>query len=714
MPRPGADGRVRWHVDTPGFNGEIRVMALAVRGDRFGSSSQAVEVADPIVIQPSFPRFVSPNDEFQIPIDVYNKTGKAGTFTVVVRAEGPVSLADASRKVELAKEGQIRLVYPLRALADAGVAKITVTARGNGQDSRTVEELSVRPAASLSTVVKQGELKPGAIAELDVPGGYIPFGQRLRLNVSGNPMFRYLGVLDRLITYPYGCAEQTASQAFPLLYLKDLGFSTGRFADRANAIDLHVQGAVDRLQKLQLPNGQFSFWPGGRSGGRWLTYYVSHFLIEAQNQGFKVNPVVMTRIRTLLQAGVVEIPWDDIQAMAQEGQETDGEYEGDGEGEYEGEEGGESPPPPPSMSAQLAADLAESRLDRRGQVDQSQLVLDPYLLYLKTLIGQPDRESMTVVASRNPNTMDEVSRALLSLAYSGIGDRSTALKLLTPDFKSRWLYRQQFGDFNSPVRNTAMYLAALAQADPSSARVTQIVDFLAGQMKNGSFGSTQENAWALMSLQRAFGARDASIQVAVTADGQPYKTLEGKDVSVSDMGLSGKKLKLTNGGTTVAYYYLMAEGTRLAKSQKSRSAGLTVTRSYLDTQGRDVNLSNVPQGDLVVVSLRVTAEKEARNVVVVDLLPGGFEIENPRLRSRGELGFDPPGGFNAAYQDIRDDRILLFTDGFMGTRSFSYAVRAVTPGRYTIPNPFAEAMYDPDVNGEGFEEKPLVVADVKP
>lgn len=709
---PDAAGRVRWRVDTPGFNGEVRVMALAVRGDRFGSAARSVEVADPIVLQPSFPRFVAPGDEFRVPVDVFNKTGKAGSFTVTLKAEGPVTVAESTQKVDLAKDGQTRLAFALRAAADAGVAKITVSARGNGVESRTGEELSVRPAASLQTVVKQGALAPGAAVELDVPGGFIPFGQRLRLNVSGNPMFRYLGALDRLIAYPYGCAEQTTSQAFPLLYLKDLGFSTGRFAERANAIDTYVQGAVDRLQKLQLPNGEFSFWPGGRSGGRWLTYYVSHFLIEAQSQGYRVNPVVMTRLRTLLTKGVVEIPWEEIQEMA-EGQSLQVEGEAEGEGEYEGE-GGEELPPPPPLSAQLAADMAESRLDRRGQEDQSQLVLDPYLLYLKALLGQPDRESMTVVASRKPDQLDEVSRALLSLAYSRLGDRATALKLLTPNFKSRWLYRQQFGDFNSPLRNTAMHLAALAEADPASSRVTQIVDFLGGQMKEGHFGSTQENAWALMALGRAFGGASTAVKTELSADGKAPRVLEGKDLSVADTGLSGKKVKLTNTGSATAYYHLMAEGTPLAKPAKPRSAGLVVTRAYRDVQGREVNLSNVAQGELVVVSLTVTAEKEARNVVVVDLLPGGFEIENPRLRSRGDLGFDPPGGFNPAYQDIRDDRILLFTEGFTGERSFSYAVRAVTPGRYTVPSPFAEAMYDPDVNGTGPDEKPLVVADVTP
>jgi uncharacterized protein YfaS (alpha-2-macroglobulin family) len=224
----------------------------------------------------------------------------------------------------LPKDGQTRIAFPLRAAADAGVAKITIVAQGNDKTSRTVEELSVRPAASLQTVMKQGTLQPGASVELDVPGGFIPFGQRLRLNLSANPMFRYLGALDQLIAYPYGCAEQTTSQAFPLLYLKDLGFSTGRFGERANAIDTHVQGAVDRLQKLQLPNGEFSFL-AGRPLGRPLAHLLRvAFPDRGPEPGLPGEPGGDVPCQDACSPkGVVEIPWEEIQEMA-EGQDDPG------------------------------------------------------------------------------------------------------------------------------------------------------------------------------------------------------------------------------------------------------------------------------------------------------------------------------------------------------------------------------------------------------
>ena len=105
------------------------------------------------------------------------------------------------------------------------------------------------------------------------------------------------------------------------------------------------------------------------------------------------------------------------------------------------------------------------------------------------------------------------------------------------------------------------------------------------------------------------------------------------------------------------------------------------------------------QGQLVVVTLNVKCHRDVENLVIVDLLPAGFEIDNPRLQSRGRLGFTPASNFTPAYQDFRDDRVLMFSDAAFSEMSFSYSVRAVTPGDYMVPALLVEAMYDPDIYG---------------
>ncbi len=660
--KPDENGRVRYHFDTKGFNGEVRVMAMAIQGDRFGSTDRAVQVADPIVLIPNYPRFAGPGDQFQIPIELYNKTGKPGTFSVRSSAKGPVKLTGApTQSATLAKEDQKRMMFFAEAAQNAGVAQFQVLAEGNGARSVHDEEISVRPYNTLQTLVQEGELNPGQSKEVRVPGGFIPFGQIIRLTTSNNPIIRYLRSLDYLIRYPYGCAEQTASGIFPMLYFKNLGFATGRFGDRANAVDLYVQEGIRKLEKMQLGTGEFTMWPGGQTADSWLTKYVAHCLIEAKAMGYAVNPTVLNRLYALIRQGSV-------------------------------------------------VHQNVGRLDRSAH--HASTAMDAYLLYLKALIGEPDHESMTVMRTQRLAQLSETDRSLLSLAYSRLGDRQTAAQVLVPDFKSKFLYREQYGSFNSPIRNTAMYLAALVQAEPDSRRVFEIVDYLGQRIKDGHFGSTQENVWVFMSMAQVYKTLDSTAKTELLLNRAPYKALEGKENSVSDNTLSGKTLTIKNTGDLKSFYYLMAEGTPLQKNTKSRSNGLAISRVYYDKSGKPVNLSNVVQGEMLIATLSLKTEKEpVRNVVVVDLLPAGLEIENPRLSSRGQLEFEPHYGLSAAYQDIRDDRILIFSDQISGEQHFSYAVRAVTPGRFTVPNAYAEAMYDPDINAESYEEKPIVIVD---
>jgi uncharacterized protein YfaS (alpha-2-macroglobulin family) len=191
------------------------------------------------------------------------------------------------------------------------------------------------------------------------------------------------------------------------------------------------------------------------------------------------------------------------------------------------------------------------------------------------------------------------------------------------------------------------------------------------------------------------------------------KPLTGETALLSNRELSGQKVVLRDTGDATMYYHVMAEGTRLEAEKGAVSNGLTLSREYRDEEGKEVNLGSVTQGQIVVVTLKLKAAKRLDNVVIVDLLPAGFEVDNPRLSSRGSLGFEPACSLDPAYRDFRDDRVLLFTRAFEGEQTFSYSVRAVTPGRYVVPSLLAEAMYDPDVFGRSGGGETLVVAPLK-
>ena len=90
-----------------------------------------------------------------------------------------------------------------------------------------------------------------------------------------------------------------------------------------------------------------------------------------------------------------------------------------------------------------------------------------------------------------------------------------------------------------------------------------------------------------------------------------------------------------------------------------------------------------------------------QNIALVDRLPAGFEIENPRLgRGPGTNWIDEDALWQPEHMNLRDDRIELFGElPEHASKSIIYAVRAVTAGRFTGPMLTAEAMYDPAVGG---------------
>jgi len=660
-------GQVRFRFPTKGFHGQVRVMAIAVKGDKFGSGATDVRVADPLVLEPSFPRFLAPGDAFDLPLLLSNQTKSPMETRVTWSAKGPIeNTGEKAHALRLPAKGQEQVLFHGKAAEEAGKAVVTVSAvDGKKRSWDSTVELAVRPPNPLTTLVEFGELGAGKGVTLSVPGGFIKEGQKTRLSASASPLLPFLGAMDHLIGYPYGCAEQTTSKAFPLLYLRDLGLVTGRFSDRARAVEFYVQEAVDKLVGLQHENGTFSYWPnqgawdGGNPRDNYLANYCSHFLLEAKRLGYDVPERVLQRVR------------DRLGAIQVNGQNT-------------------------------------GRLDRRQE--NVEVIDATYVLYLRALVGAPDLESMK--ALRDKGRKD----ALLSLAFSQVGDVSSAKLVLPNQQVPSGLVRRLSGDWFSTTKYGAEYLLALASCTPDSVDIPVLSkEFGKDLRSDGSLGSTHDNAWGLMALAKAVSVhpkfQPLSAEWGIV--GGAMKPLTGETAVVSERSLSGRKIALRNTGASPLYYHLMAEGTRLESKKEAVSNGLRVSRVYRDEEGKPINLGAVTQGQLIVVTLNVEALGSLDNVVIVDLLPAGFEVDNPRLSSRGSLGFEPDHSLEPAYRDFRDDRVLLFTGEIAGTETFSYSVRAVTPGTYTVPALLAEAMYDPDIRARSASDGTLVVAPLK-
>jgi hypothetical protein len=164
-----------------------------------------------------------------------------------------------------------------------------------------------------------------------------------------------------------------------------------------------------------------------------------------------------------------------------------------------------------------------------------------------------------------------------------------------------------------------------------------------------------------------------------------------------------------NTGATVLYASFSSAGIPKEPPTEVVSEGLTVTRRIAALDGTPTS-GPYEQGKTYRMEITLKPQSSLENVVVADLLPAGFEVENARLSG---IEGDAVEGSRVLpeHLDIRDDRVI-FAYRSLSSREhvFSYVVRAVTPGTFAHPPVTAECMYDPAIRARNLQGDVVVEA----
>jgi uncharacterized protein YfaS (alpha-2-macroglobulin family) len=125
---------------------------------------------------------------------------------------------------------------------------------------------------------------------------------------------------------------------------------------------------------------------------------------------------------------------------------------------------------------------------------------------------------------------------------------------------------------------------------------------------------------------------------------------------------------------------------------------------YVITDGDSVSAGERVYGEIILRPLA----GELKNIVVALPLAGGLEIENPNLVDVRESVEDTDYNYDyygQVYQtsrtELRDDRLLLFVDYAAREFKWKFVMRAITPGKFTLPPIAAEGMYSPGTRSVG-------------
>lgn len=330
-----------------------------------------------------------------------------------------------------------------------------------------------------------------------------------------------------------------------------------------------------------------------------------------------------------------------------------------------------------------------------------------YALYVLSLSGSKGIEEL--YNKNSENAISRMDNFLLGAALVRGGFASKGIPVVKAALDSKpW----EDSDSSLPwflsnaVMRKAMVLTIAMDMMPEHPALTKLAFELNDCLrKDGkAWGSTRENAWASMGLA-AFAAYYKPGKMTVTRsitgkDGDPVKTYTDKatlDLKASDRNV------IKNVGDSSIFVRHVVLG--IPKEQIHGKENIKVTKKYLDSTGKEVK--SVKHGELVTVKITVTPKSKIANAVLLDLLPGGFEIENEALASRAKRKEEQSEKDLISFmrREYRDDRFLLFGDIEAEKEvTVSYNLRAVTVGNYAIPQTQVEAMYEPDVQGTSAPE----------
>ncbi len=635
-----AEGKATIAFDIPQFNGTARIMAVAWTKEAVGHATKDVIIRDPVVLTAGVPRFMAPGDTALMRLDIANTDGPAGDYALAVDASTELSTGSAplADKVTLATGGRDTVFVPLLAGA---VGDSTVTVRLAHADGTEVEQtlfIPVRPATAPVTTRTVAKLAANG-GKLTVDGqllaSSIVEGSSVSIGVAQTAAFDVPALLMTLDRYPYGCTEQTTSRALPLLYLSELSEGYGLPVDPAVAG--RIQDAIYRVVNNQSSYGAFGLWSPG-SGDLWLDAYVTDFLTRAREKGY-------------------DVPREAMVAAVE------------------------------NLSNSLAYDLD---LQGRG----SEIAYATYVLARnkKASIGDLRYYVDTQIeAFASPMALAHLGASLALYGDVPRSDRAFAAALSLAQGNAEVdFYRSDYG---SRLRDAAAMLALAAESTPQPAIVPALIEHVIAERGKQKWTSTQDEAWMLLAA-RALAKGNAAVRLEI--NGAAHSGLYSATFTGAE--LTAQPVEIVNPGDRALEVSVTAVASPI-QPPPAGGDGYTIERKYYRMDGSEANVTSVTQNERFVVVLTVGQTNDwTSRTVVSDLLPAGFEIDNPRLVSSADLAnFSWLSQQDGAHTEFRTDRFVAGFDqgGSGGNVTLAYVVRAVTPGTYAHPAATVEDMYRP-------------------
>jgi uncharacterized protein YfaS (alpha-2-macroglobulin family) len=753
---PDARGEAEIEVPMPESltTWKIRAWAMA-HGTKVGQGEAEVVTAKDFLIRLQAPRFLVEKDEAVLSAIVHNYHAAAKSARVTLELDGGTAkiLDAAERQVDVPSGGEVRVDWRVRAEAE-GELTVRMKALTVGDGDAMALTFPVRVHGMEKTVSWSGVIRPhgeSANFAFSVPAERRPEQSVLEVRYSPTLAGAMVDALPYLVSYPYGCTEQTLNRFLPTIItqkvLRDMGVDLRDVRDkRANlnaqeigddqerarqwrkraivigydaegkpvftdnpvfdeaVVDDMAREGLRQLASMQLSDGGWGWFSGwGEHSSAHTTAVVVRGLQVARDSGASVDDAILARgmtwleahraeqVRRLQNAPAKQDPWkeraDDLDALVHRVLADGGKAN-------------------PAMRDFLYR-------DRNG-----------LSLYGKALFG------IALLREKENEKLDMVVRNLEQFLEEDAENQTAWLRLDNGSYWWRWQ--------GNEIETLATYLQLLVAREPKGPKAAGLVKYLLNNRKHATYwDSTRDTALcveAFADYLRATGEMKPDMEIDVRLDGKTLKTvaitpenlfsfdnrllLAGADLATGDHVM---ELVRRGQGPVYANAYF----TYFSLEDPIRKAGLEIkvernyfrlkrvekTAAVAGDRGQVVDqrvekferepladLALLKSGDLVEVELTLESKNDYEYLVFEDFKAAGLEPVEVRSGYNGnDLG---------AYVEFRDEKVCFFVRQLArGRHSLSYRLRAEIPGRFSALPTRAWAMYAPELRANADEIK---------
>ena len=644
----GAGGIANVTLDVPDFNGELRLMVVAVSNDKMGHAERPMTVRDPVVADLVLPRFLAPGDHALAALNLNNVEGAAGSYTATVTATAPVQVGASGSVTRTLNKGQ-RVLIPVEMTANGmGISDVALKVTGPG-GFNVMHTWQIQSRAPQLDIARD-EIQPFAPnatyrADKSLVADLYPGTTTVALTVSAAHGYNDVpGLLRWLDKYPYGCIEQTTSRAMPLLVFNDLADLAG--LPRDQRLHAREQEAVDAVLDMQNYAGNFGMWAPGSDAEPWISVFALDFLNQAKAKGFVVPNDALRRGTAWLKTAASSDSNDD---------------------------------------------------NTRA-----------YAFYLLARMGQVNVSDLRYFSdTRGPEFKTAIAASLTAAAANDVGDKARAAfgfnkaREIVMSAKVNEYPSTDYGSYLRDVAGTTALAAESGQAQLIPALLSKADQ--TDMRLNAT--TTQEKAWM---LRAAYELTRQKVPLNILLNGKPAIPRAGSIRLSPNEGQLAAGLNFLNKGDATVWRTTSVQGTP-STPLPALDNGFTMTKTLWTMQGTPADLSNIHQNDRIMIVLAGQMPNNFYHQMgTIDLLPAGFEVEMSLSGDDGKPYAFLPALNYLSMADSRDDRFVGAFD--VGSNyhdpkkpepqpkfAVAYVARATTTGTFVLPAGVVEDMYAPGV-----------------